>query len=149
MKLKLVAALALSLAVFTGCASEEAPETTTPETTTAEGTVKKSEIAQDGETLVTEITFDEAGTPVAVQIDHIMDGGKSKYDEAKAGNYVMVQGADNTWDVQIDALETFLVENNFDLSKVTVNADGKTDAVTGVSIGVAPVLAGVEELLAE
>ncbi len=143
MKIKLVAALVLSLAVFTGCgAKEEAPKTeATTEGTTTDATVKKSEIALDKDTLVTEISFDAEGNPVDVQIDIIMENGKSKYDEAKAGNYVMVEGSDNTWDVQIDAIEAFIVENNFEISGV--------DAVTGVSIAVPGVLAGVEEILAQ
>lgn len=155
MKLRLLAAVVLSLAVFTGCgAKEEAPATTPEASTEAAGTetagseVKKVEIPADKDTIVTEVTF-ENGQPVDVQIDIIMEDGSSKYEKAAAGEYVMVEGAENTWDKQIDALETFIKENNFDLSAITVNEEGKTDVITGVSVSVPNLIQGVEQILAE
>ncbi|MGL4799401.1 MAG: hypothetical protein ACRCWY_08385 [Cellulosilyticaceae bacterium] len=158
MKLRLLAAAVLSLAVFTGCSSAEPKPETKPETETVapekeeeateEGVeVKKSEIEQEKGTLVTEITFKD-GTPVDVQID-ILEDGKSKYELAAKGEYVMVEGSDNTWDKQVDALEAFIVENNFDLTKITQDENGNTDAISGVSIKVPSLLVGVEEILAQ
>ncbi|MGL4344345.1 MAG: hypothetical protein ACRCTE_04035 [Cellulosilyticaceae bacterium] len=150
MKLRLLAAVVLSLAVFTGCgAKEEAPQTTTPdEITQTEVDVRKVEIPKDKDMIVTEVTFEE-GKPVDVQIDIIMENGDSKHEKAAAGEYVMVEGAENTWDKQIDAIEEFIKANNFDLTTITTDENGKTDVVTGVSVSVPDLLTGVEQLLAE
>ena len=51
------------------------------------------------------------------------------------------------WNEQADALATFLVENEFDITKVTLDENGNTDAVTGVSIKVPEMLETAEALL--
>ena len=55
-----------------------------------------------------------------------------------------------TWTEQIENLQKFIVENDFDLSKVTLSdEDGHTDAVSGVTIKIPAYLKGVEEALAQ
>jgi len=106
--------------------------------------------------LITKVVYSH-GEPVNVSIDvqlaeavDLGDGktSTSKKEVAAAGKYVMVEGSDNTWDKQITALEAFIVENNFDLNKVTLtNDEGNTDAVTGVSIKVGTYLEAVQAVL--
>lgn len=89
----------------------------------------------------------EHGVPVNVVFDVILEDGSSKYQGAKDGTYDMGEGS-TPWNEQADALAAFLVENNFDLSKVTlINDEGNTDAVTGVSIKVPDLLKAVEVAL--
>lgn len=145
MKLRLLAVVVLSVVALTACGSKEEPAV---ETVAPGQEVKKVEIPSDKEKIVTEVTFED-GKPVNVEIDIIMEDGSSKYEKAATGDYVMVEGAENTWDKQVDALETFIEENNFDLSKVTVDENGKTDVVTGVSVAVPNLLEGVEQILTE
>ena len=106
--------------------------------------------------LITKVVYNH-GEPVNVSIDiklaeavDLGDGktSTSKKEVAAAGKYVMVEGSDNTWDKQITALEAFIVENNFDLDKVTLtNEAGNTDAVTGVSIKVGTYVKTLQEVL--
>lgn len=147
-----------------GCSSteEEAVETT-PETSTEEQVETSSEgsgsdftgekvveiAAGPGKSdvVITTVTF-ENGNPTDVNIDvETSEGMKSEL--AASGEYVMVEGG-TPWNEQIDALEDFIVENKFDLSKVTLsNEDGNTDAVSGVSIKVSGYFAGIEEAIAQ
>ena len=152
MKLKFLVVAVLALATFVGCSTtQQETQTTTPEiqeeSVTEALDVRRSEIAQDKGTLVTEISFKD-GIPVDVQIDFIQDG-QSKYELAANGDYVMVEGSDNTWDKQVDAVEAYLIANNFDLSGIVADESGKTDVISGVSIKVIPLLEGVEALLSQ
>ncbi|WP_300383311.1 hypothetical protein [Clostridium sp.] len=64
------------------------------------------------------------------------------------GKYVMKEGETKRWDEQMELLEVFIAENNFDLSKVKLtNDDGNTDAVSGVSIKVKTYLTALQEIL--
>ncbi len=55
-----------------------------------------------------------------------------------------------TWTEQIESLQDFIIENDFDLSKVILSDDeGHTDAVSGVSIKVPAFIASVEEALSQ
>ena len=48
----------------------------------------------------------------------------------------------------MDLLQKFIVDNNFDLSKVKlINDDGNTDAVSGVSIKVGTYVKAVQEVI--
>ena len=106
--------------------------------------------------LVTKVVYNH-GEPVNVHIDltlaEAVDLGDGKTSTSKkavaaAGKYVMVEGSDNTWDKQIEALEEFIVSNKFDLTKVTLtDDDGHTDAVSGVSVKIGTYLKAVEETL--
>lgn len=102
---------------------------------------------EDKETLVTKVVFNH-GEPVAVTFDILQEDGSSKKEAAADGKYVMVEGSKFHWGEQIEMLENFIAENNFDLSKVTLtNDEGNTDAVSGVSIKVGTFLQAVQDIL--
>ncbi|HCM27710.1 MAG TPA: FMN-binding protein [Treponema sp.] len=73
---------------------------------------------------------------------------KSKITESVTGKYGMVKfgKAQSEWDVQTAKAEAALVKAQ-DPASIAVKADGKTDAVTGVSIAVSPFLALAAEAL--
>lgn len=147
---KLLGTILLSSTLLIGCGSKEAaaPEATT-EGFTGTKTMESlyDETGKKGDVVLTEITF-ENGTPVDVNIDVRNEDGSTKSKESEAGNYVMKDGEANAWHQQIDLLEDFIVENKFDISKVTLSTDaGNTDAVTGVSIKVPAYIGAVEELV--
>ena len=94
--------------------------------------------------VITTVTFEE-GKPVDVKIDVKQEDGTSKREAVEAGNYVM-KDETATWSEQMDTLQKFIVENDFDLSKVTLSdEEGHTDAVSGVTIKIPAYLKGVEE----
>ena len=146
-----------SMMVFTACGSTDAPAKETPgveaptetpaETPEAAFTGDKvGEVADEKGKTVATVTFEE-GTPVSVKFDYINADGSSKYEQAAAGEYVMTEGG-TPWNEQVDALATFLADNNFDLEKVNLtDEDGHTDAVTGVSIKVPTLLDAVKAAL--
>lgn len=102
---------------------------------------------ENKETLVTKVVFNH-GEPVAVTFDILQEDGSSKKEAAADGKYVMVEGSKFHWGEQIEMLEIFIAENNFDLSKVTLtNDEGNTDAVSGVSIKVGTFLQAVQDIL--
>ena len=171
MKKFAVLALVLSaMLTFTACGSKEAtapettPETAVEATETAEETteatteetviveeveenVKVGKVvdAEGGATTAT-VTY-EAGTPVSITFDYIQADGSSKYEAAAKGEYVMSEDG-TPWNEQVDLLATFLKENNFDVTKVTLtDEDGHTDAVTGVSIKVPALIQAAEAVL--
>ena len=107
---------------------------------------KVGEVKDDKGTTTAKVMF-EHGTPVNVKFDYVTAEEPSKYKAAKEGTYSMGEGT-TPWNEQVDSLSTFLVENNFDLTKVTYTNDaGNTDAVSGVSIKVADLIKAVEEAL--
>lgn len=147
---KLLGTILLSSTLLIGCGSKE---TAAPEATTEGFTGTKTmeslydETGKKGDVVLTEVTF-ENGTPVDVNIDVRNEDETIKSKESEAGNYVMKAGEANAWHKQIDLLEDFIVENKFDISKVTLSTDaGNTDAVTGVSIKVPTYIAAVDELV--
>ena len=100
------------------------------------------------DTIIATITFKE-NKPVDVNIDVKMEDGTMKKELSASGGYEM-PGEIARWDEQIETLETFIVENEFDLSKITlVDEDGTTDAVSGVSIKVGSYIEGVQKALDE
>ncbi|MGL4362938.1 MAG: hypothetical protein ACRCSG_06725 [Cellulosilyticaceae bacterium] len=104
--------------------------------------VKIGEVQGEKDTVIAKVMY-EFGQPVNVKFDVLADGETSKYEMAKNGEYVMVEGG-MPWNEQVDALAAFIVENNFDLSKVTtINDEGNTDVVSGVSIKVNDLLEAV------
>lgn len=156
-KFAVLALLVSSMLTLTACGAKttDAPAETTPVTSEAPATTdeaftgeKVGEVAdEEGKTVAT-VTF-EAGTPVSVKFDYInAKDNSSKYEAAAAGTYDMGEGS-TPWNEQVDALATFLAENNFDVEKVTLtDADGHTDAVTGVSIKIPALLEAVKAALA-
>ncbi|WP_322379187.1 hypothetical protein, partial [Clostridium perfringens] len=86
--------------------------------------------------VVTKVVFDH-GKPVGVNIDVKQEDGTMKRKASEEGKYVMKEGEAKKWHEQMELLEKFMIENNFDLSKVKLtNDEGNTDAVSGVSIKV-------------
>lgn len=97
--------------------------------------------------VVTKVVFNH-GKPVSVNFDVKQEDGSMKKQVSADGKYVMKEGEAKRWDEQMELLEDFIAENNFDLSKVKLtNDDGNTDAVSGVSIKVGTYLTALQELL--
>ena len=148
MKRKIALGLCASLITLSlvGCSSskQEVEETTA---FTGEKTVE-TPYGEGNDKVVTTVTFEE-GKPVDVKIDVKLEAGGTKREAVEAGNYVM-KDQSATWNEQMDTLQKFIVENDFDLSKVTLSdEDGHTDAVSGVTIKIPAYLKGVEEALAQ
>ena len=157
MKRKIALGLCVSLITLSlvGCSStpkEESTETSAPsveETTafTGEKTVE-TPYGEGNDKVVTTVTFKD-GKPEDVEIDVKLEDGSTKREAVEAGTYVMANES-ATWTEQIESLQKFIIENNFDLSKVTLSdEDGHTDAVSGVTIKIPAYLKGVEEALAQ
>ena len=97
--------------------------------------------------VVTKVVFNH-GKPVGVSVDVKQEDGSMKKKAAEEGKYVMKEGEAKHWGEQMALLEAFIVENNFDLSKVKlINDDGNTDAVSGVSIKVGTYVQAVQDVL--
>jgi len=77
------------------------------------------------------------------------DGGLDKRALSEAGTYGMALkgGAQAEWHEQAAKLEQFLLEQQ-NTAGIALDAEGKTDAVSGVSIGAGEFVALVEEALA-
>ncbi len=151
-KLNILVLALSSMMIFTACGTKQAPTETPVATAPAKTTdaaftgEKVGEVADEKGKTVATVTFAE-GKPVSVKFDYINEDGSSKYEQAAAGEYVMVEGG-TPWNEQVDALATFLKENDFDLDKVNLSdEDGHTDAVTGVSIKVPDLLAAFKAAL--
>ena len=145
MKRKIAVGLCVGMLTLSlvGCSSDnstdkEASNTNGAQQTeafTGEKTVELPTGDGGKETLITTVKF-EAGKPVDVNIDVKGEDGTMKSELVKDGKYVMANET-APWTDQVDTLEKFIVENDFDLSKVTLTGDdGKTDAVSGVTIKV-------------
>lgn len=108
--------------------------------------VKTGEVAGENDTTIAEVTF-ENGTPVDVEIDVKNADGTMKSEASESGAYDMKNdGA--AWHEQVDLLEDAIVDNKFDLSKITlINEEGNTDAVSGVSIKVGGFIEAVQNAL--
>ena len=157
-KIKLLAVCALSAALLVGCGGKEATEdkgeASTPVVSETEKFTgnKKYETLYDstgakGDVVVVDVEFKD-GEPVNFSVDVRQENGTSKKEEAAAGNYVMVQGSDNTWDKQIAEVEKFIIENNFDLTKVNItDEEGHTDAVSGVSVKIKEYVNALQEVI--
>ncbi len=153
-KLGILVLVLSSIMVLTACGTKQATTETPVATAPAASTdaaftgEKVGEVADEKGKTVATVTFSE-GKPVSVKFDYINEDGSSKYEQAASGEYVMVEGG-TPWNEQVDALATFLAENNFDLEKVNLSdEDGHTDAVTGVSIKVPDLLEAVKAALVE
>ena len=112
-----------------------------------EGTVEPAADAKKKDVTIAKVVFNH-GTPVSVKIDVKLEDGTMKRKLSEDGGYVMKEGEEKAWHEQIADLEAFIVENNFDLSKVTLtDEDGHTDAVAGCSIKVGTYLEAVQNAL--
>lgn len=158
--LAVLMAIVLATAAFAGCAKKEAaPAETTPAETTTTSEAKWA----DGKYFAMGDSFDaESGWKSTLTLE-VKDGkivtadwngisnkmGIDKKTAAKTGKYPMVAagGAKAEWDVQAAAMEAFLIEKQ-DPKAITVNAEGKTDAVASVTIAVADIATLADKALA-
>lgn len=157
LKGKLLIALASAVLFLGACSNEttepqQAPETSQEATTEGYTGAVTYETLYDptgAKTDVVSIKMDfENGKPTSVAIDVLMDG-QSKKALAASGEYVMSQAEGALqWDAQIEAVETFLTENNFDTTKINItDEDGHTDTLTGVSMKVGTYVQLVQDLM--
>lgn len=152
--------LLLTVAVLvTGCG---APKTETPAPAATEAPVATEAPAAteagaatgayaDGKYFAMQPAFDEnsgwksyvllevsGGKIVAADWNAVsVNAGMTKKEASKAGFYPMVEkgGAKAAYEVQAASVEAYLIEKQ-DATAITLGADGKTDAVSGVSITV-------------
>lgn len=71
------------------------------------------------------------------------DGGKSKRELSQAGQYVMTEGG-LAWHEQAKALEQQLIDTQAP-ARIEMGNDGKTDAISGVSISISPFIELAQE----
>ena len=133
MKKRVIAAALLSAMVLTGCGSKGF---------TGE---KTGEVDSQGNKTIATVQFEE-GTPVSVNIDVIQADGSSKVEASESGAYDMKNEPGKKWHEQVDLLEEAIVANNFEFDKLNVT-EGKTDAVSGVTISVDGYIEAVEAAL--
>lgn len=88
----------------------------------------------------------EGGAITAVNIDGVNAEGGTKTEAVAAGSYDM--GGAVSWTDQAKAIADYVVANQ-GTEGVTVDADGKTDAITSVSISVNDILAVTDEAIAQ
>ncbi|RAP27432.1 FMN-binding protein [Brevibacillus laterosporus] len=159
-KLSLIMASVLTVSMLAGCgaATQPTPEKKTETATSAEATDKKM---ADGVYYAQQKNAD-ADWNYAVVLD-VKDGkitnvnwtgiskdaGPDKKALSKDGKYGMKEQAkaQAEWHEQAEKVEKFLIEKQ-DPAAITVDNDGKTDAVSGVSIKVNDFAALVTEALA-
>lgn len=87
------------------------------------------------------------GKITEVNWDGITEDGTKKSVMSENGEYVMTEDGP-TWKEQAEALADALIENQ-SLRFLTTNAEGKTDAVSGVSIAVGSFISLTEDCLAQ
>ena len=158
--LSLLLVLVMMSSLFIGCAKNEdeveattAPATTAPAAESTEAPTQNVDgTLADGIYFATEPTFDEASgwkTVVTLEVagGNIVSAdwngaknvaGKDKKTTSKDGEYKMVEfgKAQSEWHEQAMLVEGFLTDVQ-DLDEITLtNAEGNTDAITGVSIKV-------------
>ena len=86
------------------------------------------------------------GKITAVDFDCIsQDGTTLKSDASRNGDYIMTTDGP-LWADQAIAIENYVVENN-GVANLTVDENGKTDAIASVSIGVSEMVELVNECL--
>ncbi len=82
-----------------------------------------------------ELVVDDNGAIAKVTIDAYKEDGTTKREAVESGEYDMsVAGAEKTWTEQADLFAEYVVENQ--TNSVPMDGEGKTDAVSGVTISV-------------
>ncbi len=89
----------------------------------------------------------ENGAITAVTWDSVAEDGTSKSHLSEIGEYVMTEDG-LTWKEQSEALAQTLIENQT-LSAFTMDSQGKTDAVSGVSISIGGFISLAEQCMEE
>ncbi len=166
--LSLLLVLVMMSSLFIGCAKDEpAVEETTAAATTAaestEATTTADGTLADGIYFASDDAFDpESGWKTVVTIEVAggkittvdwngasITAGKDKKTTSADGEYKMVEfgKASSEWHEQAALTEAYLVENQT-LANMNTDAEGKTDTIAGVTIGVSEFSALVEKALA-
>jgi len=129
---------------------EPAKETTTEETTPLElkdGTyTAETELGNNGYKDVVTVTIQD-GAITEVVWDALNEAGEKKSVLSANGQYVMTEDGP-TWAEQAEAIAAFVVENQT-TNAISMDENGKTDSVAGVSISVDGFVKLVEECLAQ
>ncbi len=99
-----------------------------------------------GGTTIATVKFEE-GKPVSVDIDTEQEDGSMKSEASKSGAYDMKNEPGKKWHEQVDLLEETIVKDEFSLDKITCDDEGKTDAISGVTIKVNGYLDAVQDAL--
>ena len=137
MKKKAVAVALLAAMALTGCGSKGSKGFTGEKV----GEVEDSK----GNVTIATVQFEE-GTPVSVDIDVRQADGSMKSEASESGAYDMKNEPGKKWHEQVNLLEEAIVANNFEFDKLNVT-EGKTDAVSGVTISVDGYIEAVEAAL--
>jgi len=152
-KLALLLTVVMAFGLLVGCGSNEETTTTNTEanaqtstndtTATEQGTLADGNYFAAGEP-------DDKGYKYMISLDvnggkietvnfdavNVNTAGDTKKKLSQDGTYGMkAGGASSEWHEQVELLEQALVEKQ-DVAAITVNEEGKTDAVSGVSIKV-------------
>lgn len=102
---------------------------------------------EKGDTTIATVVY-EKNKPVGVNIDVKMADETIKSEASISGAYDMKNEPGLKWHEQVDLLEKAIVDNDFDLSKITlIDEKGNTDAVSGVTIKVGGYLEAVKEAM--
>lgn len=117
----------------------------TPTTTLSDGVYEvQADEPKDGYTSKVSLTV-KGGRIVSVIWDCIDENGQTKRILSQNGSYIMTeQGL--LWADQAEALATYVIETQ-GIAGLTMNDQGKTDVVAGVSISINEFVAQVEECL--
>lgn len=164
----LLLVLVMMSSLFIGCAKDEpvVEETTAAETTAAESTEATTTAdgtLADGIYFASDDAFDaESGWKSVITIEVAggkittvdwnganIAAGKDKKTTSADGEYKMVEfgKASSEWHEQAALTEAYLVENQT-LANMNTDAEGKTDTIAGVTIGVSDFTALVDKALA-
>lgn len=105
--------------------------------------IARSEFDHGYQGIVTIIV--EGGNITSLVYDAVDESGEYKSYLSSVGEYVMVEG-NPTWKEQADLLAEFVIENQ-NAAGLTVDEEGKTDVISGVSIDISEFINLVEEAL--
>lgn len=147
LSLSLVALLSMTL--FVGCSSKE--ETTTEEPTTSveepateeatlvDGTYNVEGSADSQGWVATAEIVIAGGEITAITFDATDAAGGTKSEAVANGSYDMsVAGAQDSWTGEMATFADAIIAGSVDLETIAFDADGKSDAVSGVTVTVQP-----------
>ncbi|TVX89573.1 FMN-binding protein [Paenibacillus agilis] len=163
-KLSLILAMTMAFGLLVGCGAKEEAKDTAPktETTAPAATTEQQAAYKDGSYRAEGKEFDaksgwkgtvevtvKDGKIATVNWDAVhKDGGDTKKVQSQDGRYDMVKGGGSShWHEQAASMEKALIEKQ-DPAAIVLKEDGKTDAVTGVSIHVSEFVQLAQEALA-
>ncbi len=128
--------------------SNEVEETEEEEASVAATYTAEEATADDkGYKNVAIVDVDENGAITNVTIDALHEDGSTKREKVESGEYDMkAAGSEYSWTEQVELLSDYIVETQS--TEIPLNEEGKTDAISGVSISIDSYLALVDEALA-